>query len=125
MKKKPYIINTSRSQCVESKSLIKAYKMKKIKGFYLDVFDKEPISSNSELYKTINDNIVLTPHAAGVSRDIPSKTAEIIAKEIKKILDQDAKSTLLENTVRSTEIEIQIWVTSYTKYVTLTNVYFH
>jgi D-3-phosphoglycerate dehydrogenase len=86
MKKKPYIINTSRSQCVESKSLIKAYKMKKIKGFYLDVFDKEPISSNSELYKTINDNIVLTPHAAGVSRDIPSKTAEIIAEEIKKIL---------------------------------------
>ena len=86
MKKKPYIINTSRSQCVESKSLIKAYKMKKIKGFYLDVFDKEPISSNSELYKIINNNIVLTPHAAGVSKDIPSKTAEIIAKEIKKIL---------------------------------------
>ncbi len=86
MIKKPYIINTSRSQCVESKSLIEAYKKRKIKGFYLDVFDKEPIPSKNELYKNINDNIILTPHAAGVSRDIPSKTAEIIAKEIKKII---------------------------------------
>ena len=96
MKKKPYIINTSRSQCVESESLIYAYKSKKIKGFYLDVFDEEPIPNKSKLHNIINSNIILTPHAAGVSRDIPSKTAEIIAKEIKKII-QNQKPKFVTN----------------------------
>ena len=96
MKKKPYIVNTSRSQCVESKSLIDAYKSKKIKGFYLDVFDEEPIPNKSKLHNIINNDIILTPHAAGVSRDIPFKTAEIIAKEIKKII-QNQKPKFVTN----------------------------
>tara|TARA_B100001013_G_C24622047_1_gene447612 strand:- start:979 stop:2118 length:1140 start_codon:yes stop_codon:yes gene_type:complete len=85
MKKKPYIINTSRSQCVKTKDLISAYKRKKIKGFHLDVYDKEPLSNKNELYKLIGDNVQLTPHAAGVSRDIPYKTAEIVSDEIIKL----------------------------------------
>ena len=32
---------------------------------------------------------MLTPHAAGVSRDIPFKTAEIVAKEIKKVIKKN------------------------------------
>jgi len=89
MKKKPYIINTSRSQCVKTEDLITAYKKKKIKGFYLDVYDKEPIDFNSKLHKVIDSNVMLTPHAAGVSRDIPFKTAEIVAKEIKKVIKKN------------------------------------
>ena len=85
MKNKPYIINTSRSQCVKTKDLISAYKRKKIKGFHLDVFDKEPLSNKSELFKLVGDDIQLTPHAAGVSRDIPYKTAEIVSGELVKI----------------------------------------
>ena len=86
MKKKPFIVNTSRSQCVKTSDLIKAYKKKQIKGFYLDVFDKEPISTKSKLFKMIGDNIQLTPHAAGVSRDIPFKTAQIIANNLCNLL---------------------------------------
>ena len=41
---------------------------------------------SEKLHKVIDKNIILTPHAAGVSRDIPYKTAEIIANEIKKII---------------------------------------
>ena len=86
MKQKPYIVNTSRSQCIKTGDLIDAYKKKKIKGFYLDVYDKEPLNYSEKLYKIIGKNIILTPHAAGVSQDIPYKTAEIVANEIKKII---------------------------------------
>ena len=46
--------------------------------------------------KTIDENVLLTPHAAGVSRDIPYKTAEIVAKEIKKII-QGKKPQFIAN----------------------------
>ena len=96
MKKKPYILNTSRSQCIKTNDLISAYKNKKIKGFYLDVYDEEPLHFKSKLRKTIDANVLLTPHAAGVSRDIPYKTAEIVAKEIKKII-QGKKPQFIAN----------------------------
>ena len=86
MKKKPFIVNTSRSQCVKTSDLIKAYKKKQIKGFYLDVFDNEPIPNNGKLFKMIGENIQLTPHAAGVSKDIPVKTAQIIANNLLNLL---------------------------------------
>ena len=52
--KKPYIINVSRGPLINEKDLIQALKEKKLRGVGLDVFEKEPLSIDSDLIKIRN-----------------------------------------------------------------------
>ena len=63
MNKNSYLINTSRGKVVNEQDLISALKKKEIAGAALDVFSKEPLSENSELFKL--DNVFLSPHISG------------------------------------------------------------
>lgn len=65
MKKSIYIFNISRSGIVQTEALIKALKSKKISGAVLDVFDKEPLPKDHELWTL--DNVTITPHISGPS----------------------------------------------------------
>lgn len=65
MKKNIYIFNISRSGIVQTEALIKALKSKKISGAVLDVFDKEPLPKDHELWTL--DNVTITPHISGPS----------------------------------------------------------
>lgn len=84
MKKTAYFINTSRGYAVKESDLIKALKEKLIMGAALDVFENEPINPENELLKL--DNVLLTPHVAGISNEVPEKTASIIAEQIAKYI---------------------------------------
>ncbi len=69
MKPSAYVINTARGLIVNEADLIDALRTKKIAGAGIDVFEEEPPADN-ELFHM--DNVVVTPHAAGVdlqSRD--------------------------------------------------------
>ena len=69
MKPTAFLINTARGGLVCEADLIEALRAKKIAGAGLDVFEEEP-PGHSPLF-TLN-NVLLTPHAAGVdlqSRD--------------------------------------------------------
>ena len=75
MKPTAYLINTSRGAVVHEADLYEALKAKRIAGAGLDVFAQEPPGDNPLL--TL-DNVVLTPHAAGVdlqSRDDMARSA--------------------------------------------------
>lgn len=65
MKINTYIFNISRSGIVQTEALIKALKSKKISGAVLDVFDKEPLPKDHELWTL--DNVTITPHISGPS----------------------------------------------------------
>ncbi len=65
MKKNIYIFNISRSGIVQTEALIKALKSKNISGAVLDVFDKEPLPKDHELWTL--DNVTITPHISGPS----------------------------------------------------------
>lgn len=67
MKPAAYLINTSRGAIIDEKALTKALKEKWIAGAALDVFEQEPLQSNSELYNFNLKNAFLTPHIAGPS----------------------------------------------------------
>ena len=82
MKQKPILINTSRGSIVNENDLINAYKNKKLSGFALDVFEKEPIDES--FYKKIDDsfNCILTPHISGVTEESNKRISEFIANKI-------------------------------------------
>jgi phosphoglycerate dehydrogenase-like enzyme len=60
MKKKSYLINTSRGPIVDEAALLGALRDKRIAGAGLDVFDVEPLPLDHPLRKL--HNVVITPH---------------------------------------------------------------
>ena len=85
MKPTAFLINTSRGEIVDEDALIEALKNKQIAGAGLDVFKEEP-THNKELFKL--NNVILTPHAAGISKDARIKMEEKLAKEITEFLSK-------------------------------------
>ena len=59
------LINSARGPIAEERELIDALQSKKIAGAALDVFEVEPLPSNSPLLKI--DNVMLAPHNANSS----------------------------------------------------------
>lgn len=67
MKKGAYLINTARGKIVDERALIEALKEKKIGGAGLDVTDPEPALIGNPLFEM--DNVILTPHCAGSTKE--------------------------------------------------------
>jgi len=67
MKPTATLINTARGGIIDQEALVEALREKKIAGAGLDVYPVEPISTDDPLLKL--DNVVLTPHCAGMTRE--------------------------------------------------------
>jgi len=65
MKPTAVLINTARGPVVDQQALIAALKAGRIAGAGLDVFEREPLEPDSPLASM--DNVILTPHTAGMS----------------------------------------------------------
>ncbi len=65
MKPTAYVINTARGAVIDQAALIAALQTGCIAGAGLDVFEREPLEPDSPLARM--DNVVLTPHTAGMS----------------------------------------------------------
>lgn len=80
MKPTAYLINDSRAMVVNQKDLVRALEEERIAGAALDVFWTEPLPENHPILKM--DNVLITPHMAGVSADIDNWTGTISAEDI-------------------------------------------
>ena len=80
MKPTAYFINTSRSGLVDEKALWQALKDHKIMGAALDVYDREPPGKDYPLVTL--DNVTLSPHMAGGSRDAFTQSPGMLAREM-------------------------------------------
>ena len=95
MKKKSYIINTSRGEVIDENALLDALVNGKIAGAALDVlsgeFEKNFTQNlkQSQLiqYANSNDNLIITPHYAGATYSAWEKTQKQLIKLIVKNLD--------------------------------------
>ena len=82
IKNSSIIINTSRGGIIDENSLAKLLKENKIGGAALDVFNKEPINKeNAKKFEGL-DNLILTPHIGGVTKESNERVSKMIAKKI-------------------------------------------
>jgi D-3-phosphoglycerate dehydrogenase len=84
MKPTAYFINTSRGNNVDEQALIEALVNGRIAGAALDVYTEEPINPENPLLKL--DNVTLTPHIGGITREVPLRTAEIMVEDVARFI---------------------------------------
>lgn len=95
MKKEALLVNTARGGIICQDDLIWALKTGEIGGACLDVFEQEPLPSDSELRNLTN--VILTPHTAGMPDGLKfHKTRYMFFKEnIERVMEnRDVQSAL-------------------------------
>lgn len=85
MKKEAVFINISRGGLVNTEALVKCLKERVIAGAVLDVFEKEPISADSELWEL--DNLVITPHSSGRIENYLEQAMKIFAENLREYIE--------------------------------------
>ncbi|MEK3901412.1 NAD(P)-dependent oxidoreductase [Paenibacillus sp. FSL R7-0179] len=97
MKSSALFINTARGGIVNQTDLIDALTTGVISGACLDVYESEPLPSDSEL-RTLG-NVVLTPHTAGMpdGRKFHKKRYDFFIKNIKRVQNgEEPESRLIQ-----------------------------
>ncbi len=85
MKEGVYIINTARGKIIDEEAMIDALRNGKIKAAALDVFEDEPLSTNSLL--CLMDNVILTPHLSASNVEGMIRMAVQVAEGVLKTIN--------------------------------------
>ena len=85
MKPDAYFITTARGSIHDEEALEKALADKKIAGAGLDVWEKEPPAASHPLMKY--DNVMVTPHMAGVTKEARIRMGQFAAEQMLDALD--------------------------------------
>ena len=85
MKSEAIIINTSRGGIVHEADLADALRTRSIAGAGLDVFDEEPPRPDNPLFGL--DNVILTPHAAALTRECVVRMAVLGAQRVLDVFE--------------------------------------
>jgi phosphoglycerate dehydrogenase-like enzyme len=85
MKPTAIFINTARGPLVKESDLLDILQKKKIAAAGLDVFEKEPVTADNPLMKL--DNVIVSPHIAGGTRDAQIARAKFMFGNIKNLLE--------------------------------------
>jgi phosphoglycerate dehydrogenase-like enzyme len=85
MKPSAHLINIARGPLVDEAALIAALRDGTIAGAGLDVFDREPLPPESELWDL--DNVILSPHVSGGTEIYNRRATAIFRDNLRRFLD--------------------------------------
>lgn len=84
MKKSAVLVNVARGPVIDEAAITAALQAGAIRGAALDVFDKQPITAEHPLMKL--ENVILTPHQAGLTIEAMERMSEGAANETVRLL---------------------------------------
>jgi D-3-phosphoglycerate dehydrogenase len=84
MRPNAYFVNPARGGIVDYDALYSVLRDRKIRGAMLDVFATEPLSADSPLLGL--DNVLMTPHIAGATRETVYLAGQMMADDIRRML---------------------------------------
>ncbi len=84
MRSNAVLVNVSRGPVVDEAAITEALVHHRIRGAALDVFDKQPLATDHPLLAL--DNVVLTPHQAGLTVEAVERMSEGAAQETLRLL---------------------------------------
>ena len=96
MKSSAIFINTARGPIVDEPALIEALAARRIAGAGLDVFEVEPLPVGHPL--SLLDNVVLTPHCAGVTPEALEAGLELSITNIWNFLEGRPTNVVVSGT---------------------------
>ena len=95
MKNSSFLINCARGGIVNENALYDALTSKKILGAGLDVYDDEPSTPSNPLFSL--DNILLSPHIAGVTQEATIRMSKQAVQNILDIFDNKVDREVIIN----------------------------
>jgi len=105
MKKGVFVINCARGEILDEKALYEALSSGKVAGAALDVFTEEPPPRDNPILGL--ENVILTPHAAGVTDESLERMAIQIAENIVNIAQ--GRLPNLETVVNKSVLDAPPW----------------
>lgn len=96
MKRTAYLINVGRGAIVDLADLTAALEAGEIAGAGLDVFEAEPLPTDHPLWK--RDDVILTPHVAGVSPRIAERHLSVLLNNILRFQYGEPLQNLVDKT---------------------------
>jgi phosphoglycerate dehydrogenase-like enzyme len=82
MKPDAFLLNVGRGPLIDEAALIEGLRARKIGGAALDVFDQEPLPSDSPLWEL--DNLLITPHTAGMSDKMWERHYSLFSENLRR-----------------------------------------
>jgi phosphoglycerate dehydrogenase-like enzyme len=93
MKPSALLVNTCRGPVVDESALIVALQDNQIAGAALDVLEQEPPAPDNPLLTM--ENVLLTPHIAGVTRDTWARRGAFIFSNLQRVWQGDAPQAVI------------------------------
>ena len=87
MKPGAVLINSARGGTVDEGAVIEALRAGQLGGAALDVFATEPLTASSGARFAGIDNLLLTPHIAGVTQESNVRVSALTAGKVRKVLE--------------------------------------
>jgi phosphoglycerate dehydrogenase-like enzyme len=84
LKPTAYLLNVARGRLVDEEALADALRRGAFAGAGIDVFGEEPLTPGNPLLHL--DNVVVTPHTAGVTRGTSRRRSQVCVENAKRVL---------------------------------------
>ncbi len=87
MREDAYLINVARGRVVDQDALTEAVKTGEIAGAALDVFEEEPLPTDSPLWQM--EEVIVSPHAASLTSEYYRHVAAIVRESLQRLAAGD------------------------------------